>query len=58
MTLAVLLAVKALPGRAPELVEAIVGVIVGVVVYGAALSAMRVREMAEIIRRVRTRLMG
>jgi hypothetical protein len=58
MTLAVLLAVRALPGRAPELVEAIVGVIVGVIVYGAALSAMRVREMAEILRRVRTRLTG
>jgi putative peptidoglycan lipid II flippase len=58
MTLAVLLAVRALPGRAPELVEAIVGVAVGVVVYGAALSAMRVREMAEIIRRLRSRLAG
>jgi hypothetical protein len=50
--------VKALPGRPPEVVEAIVGVIAGVVVYGAALSAMRVREMAEIIRRLRTRLTG
>jgi hypothetical protein len=39
-------------------VEAIVGVAVGVVVYGAALSAMRVREMAEIIRRLRSRLAG
>ena len=58
MTLAVRLAVAVLPGRAPELVEATVGVIVGVVVYGAALSAMRVREMAEIIRRLRTRLAG
>jgi hypothetical protein len=32
-----------------------VGVIVGVVVYVACLSAMRVREVAEIIRRVRNR---
>jgi putative peptidoglycan lipid II flippase len=52
---AVRLAVVALPGGAPPLVEAAVGVLVGVVVYGAALSAMRVREMAEIVRRLRAR---
>jgi hypothetical protein len=32
--------------------------LVGVVVYGAALSAMRVREMAEIVRRLRARRSG
>ena len=58
MTLAVRLAVVALPGRAPAIAEAAVGVVVGVVVYGAALSAMRVREMAEIVKRLRTRLVG
>jgi putative peptidoglycan lipid II flippase len=58
MTGAVRLAVLALPGPAPALVEATVGVLVGVVVYSAALSAMRVREMAELIRRLRTRLAG
>ena len=55
MTLAVRLAVVVLPGSPPPLVEATVGVLVGVVVYGAALSAMRVREMAEIVRRLRGR---
>jgi putative peptidoglycan lipid II flippase len=55
MALAVRLAVVALPGRPPALVEAAVGVLVGVVVYGAALSAMRVREVAEIVRRLRAR---
>jgi hypothetical protein len=55
MTLAVWLAVVALPGQPPDLLEAVVGVLVGVVVYGAALSAMRVREVAEILRRVRRR---
>jgi len=58
MTAAVRLAVVALPGRPPALVEAAVGVLVGVVVYGAALSAMRVREMAEIVRRLRARRSG
>ena len=53
MTLAVRLAVVALPGRPPALVEAAVGVFVGVSIYVVALSAMRVREMAEIIRRLR-----
>jgi putative peptidoglycan lipid II flippase len=55
MTLAVRLAVVALPGRPPAIVQAAVGVLVGVVVYGAALSAMRVREVAEIVRRLRAR---
>jgi putative peptidoglycan lipid II flippase len=55
MTAAVRLSVVALPGRPPALVEAAVGVLVGVIVYGAALSAMRVREMAEIVRRLRAR---
>jgi hypothetical protein len=58
MTLAVRLAVVALPGRPPALVEATVGVLVGVVVYVAALSAMRVREVAEILRRLRARRSG
>ncbi|HKN40408.1 MAG TPA: murein biosynthesis integral membrane protein MurJ [Acidimicrobiia bacterium] len=58
MTGAVRLTVVALPGQAPAIVEATVGVLVGVVVYGAALSAMRVREMAEIMKRLRTRLAG
>jgi hypothetical protein len=58
MTLAVRLAVVAIPGRPPDIVEAVVGVLVGVVVYGAALSAMRVREMAEIVKRLRTRRAG
>jgi peptidoglycan biosynthesis protein MviN/MurJ (putative lipid II flippase) len=58
MTVAVWLAVTALPGRAPALVEAMVGVLVGVVVYTAALSRMRVREAAEILRRLRVRRSG
>jgi len=58
MTLAVRLAVVALPGRAPAMVEAGVGVVVGVVVYGGALSAMRVREVGEILRRLRARRSG
>ena len=58
MTLAVRLAVVAIPGRPPDIVEAAVGVAVGVVVYGAALSAMRVREMAEIVKRLRNRRPG
>jgi putative peptidoglycan lipid II flippase len=58
MTLAVRLAVVALPGRPPALVEATVGVLVGVVVYAGALSAMRVREVAEILRRLRARRSG
>jgi putative peptidoglycan lipid II flippase len=58
MTLAVRLAVVALPGRPPALVEVTVGVLVGVAVYGAALSAMRVREIAEIVRRLRARRSG
>ncbi|HET9770322.1 MAG TPA: hypothetical protein VFS16_05495, partial [Acidimicrobiia bacterium] len=56
MTLAVWLAVTALPGDPPALIEAVVGMLVGVVVYLAALSRMRVREVAEIIRRVRARV--
>lgn len=55
MMAAVWLAVNALPDRAPELVEVVVGVLVGVVVYTAALSRMRVREVAEIMRRLRLR---
>lgn len=58
MTAAVWLAVKALPGRPPALVEAVLGVLVGVVVYIAALSRMRVREVAEIMRRLRLRRSG
>jgi putative peptidoglycan lipid II flippase len=53
MTGAVILAVVALPGRPPALIELVVGVAVGVVVYAGALSVMRVGEMAEIVRRLR-----
>jgi putative peptidoglycan lipid II flippase len=58
MAAAVRLAVVALPGRPPALVEAVVGVLVGLAVYAAALSVMRVREVAEIIRRLRGRRSG
>jgi hypothetical protein len=58
MTGAVILSVVALPGRPPALVEAIVGVLVGLAVYGAALSVMRVREFVEIVRRLRGRRSG
>jgi putative peptidoglycan lipid II flippase len=58
MTLAVWLAVMALPGRPPALVQAAAGVVVGVAVYAGALSRMRVREMAEIVRRLRARRAG
>ena len=58
MTLAVILALVVLPGRPPAFVEAAVGVVAGVVVYAAALSAMRVREVAEIVRRLRGRVGG
>jgi len=58
MTLAVRLAVMALPGHPPDIAEAVAGVLVGVAVYGACLSAMRVREMAEILRRLRARRAG
>ena len=58
MMLVVRLVVWALPGRPPDLVEAALGVLVGVAVYAAALSAMRVREVAEIIRRLRGRRAG
>ena len=53
MTGAVILALVALPDSVPALVEVIVGVLVGVAVFGAALTAMRVREIAEIVRRLR-----
>ena len=56
--LAVRLAVVVLPGHPPDIVEALVGVAVGVAVYGGALSAMRVREVAEIVRRLRSRRAG
>jgi putative peptidoglycan lipid II flippase len=58
MTLAVRLAVVALPGRPPPLAEAAVGVLIGVAVYSAALSVMRVREVSEIVRRLRGRRSG
>jgi hypothetical protein len=58
MTLAVRLAVWAVPGRPPDLVEAALGVLVGVGVYAGALSVMRVREVAEIVRRLRGRRAG
>ena len=58
MTGAVILALLALPDSLPALVEVVVGVLVGVALYGAALSAMRVREIAEIVRRLRARRSG
>lgn len=58
MMLAVRLAVVAVPGRPADIVEVAIGVLVGLVVYAAALSAMRVREVAEIVRRLRGRAAG
>jgi putative peptidoglycan lipid II flippase len=58
MTLAVQLTVMVLPDRAPDLAEALGGVLVGLVVYAGALSVMRVREVAEIMRRLRGRAVG
>jgi putative peptidoglycan lipid II flippase len=58
MTVAVRVAVVALPGRPLSLVQAVVGVAVGVSVYFAVLSAMRVREVSEILRRLRARRAG
>jgi putative peptidoglycan lipid II flippase len=58
MTLAVQLTVMVLPDRAPDLAEALTGVLVGLVVYTGALSVMRVREVAEIMRRLRGRAVG
>jgi putative peptidoglycan lipid II flippase len=58
MTGAVILALVALPESLPALVEVIVGVLVGLAVYAAALTAMRVREIAEIVRRLRGRRSG
>ncbi|HEU5448804.1 MAG TPA: murein biosynthesis integral membrane protein MurJ [Acidimicrobiia bacterium] len=58
MTGAVVLTLVALPDSLPALVEVVVGVLVGVALYGAALSAMRVREIAEIVRRLRGRRAG
>jgi putative peptidoglycan lipid II flippase len=58
MTGAVILALVALPDSLPALVDVVVGVSVGVALYGAALSVMRVREIAEIVRRLRGRRAG
>jgi len=59
MTGAVILTLMALPGRRPPaLIELAAGVVVGVAVYAAALSVMRVGEMAEIVRRLRRRRSG
>ncbi|HKY77402.1 MAG TPA: murein biosynthesis integral membrane protein MurJ [Acidimicrobiia bacterium] len=58
MTGAVVLALLALPDSLPALVDLVVGVLVGVALYAAALSAMRVREIAEIVRRLRGRRSG
>ena len=58
MTVAVILALVALPDSLPALVDVVVGVSVGVALYGAALSVMRVREIAEIVRRLRGRRSG
>ena len=58
MTGAVVLALLALPDSLPALVDVVVGVLVGVALYGAALSVMRVGEIAEIVRRLRRRRAG
>jgi uncharacterized integral membrane protein len=58
MTGAVILTLLALPNALPALVELIVGVLIGVVLYAAALSIMRVGEIAEIVRRLRGRRSG
>jgi putative peptidoglycan lipid II flippase len=58
MTGAVVLALLALPDSLPALVDVVVGVLVGVALYGAALSVMRVGEIAEIVRRLRGRRAG
>jgi putative peptidoglycan lipid II flippase len=58
MTGAVVLALLALPDSLPALIDVVVGVLVGVVLYGAALSVMRVGEIAEIVRRLRGRRAG
>ena len=58
MTGGVVLTLLALPDSLPALVEVVVGVLVGVALYGAALSAMRVREITEIVRRLRGRRAG
>ena len=51
-------ALLVLPDGTPDLVETAVGVVVGLLVYTGALSAMRVREVAEILRRLRGRTPG
>jgi putative peptidoglycan lipid II flippase len=53
MTGAVVLTLVALPDSLPALVDAVAGVVVGVAVYAGALTVMRVREIAEIVRRLR-----
>jgi putative peptidoglycan lipid II flippase len=58
MTGAVVLALLALPDSLPALIDVVVGVLVGVALYGAALSVMRVGEIAEIVRRLRGRRAG
>jgi putative peptidoglycan lipid II flippase len=58
MTGAVVLMQMALPDSVPSLVELVVGVLIGVVIYAGALSVMRVREIAEIVRRLRGRRSG
>jgi putative peptidoglycan lipid II flippase len=58
MTGAVVLALLTLPDSLPALIDVVVGVLVGVVLYGAALSVMRVGEIAEIVRRLRGRRAG
>jgi putative peptidoglycan lipid II flippase len=55
---AVVLTQLALPDAVPALVDLVVGVLVGVVLYAATLSVMRVREIAEIVRRLRGRRSG
>jgi putative peptidoglycan lipid II flippase len=58
MTVTVRLAVVALPGQPHSIVQAVVGVLVGMVVYVGALSVMKVREVSEIVRRLRSRRSG
>jgi putative peptidoglycan lipid II flippase len=55
MTAAVAVAVHLFPARTPPVVTVTAGVAVGVTVYAAALAALRVREVAELLDRRRLR---
>jgi putative peptidoglycan lipid II flippase len=55
MTGAVAIAVQLFPAGTPPAVTVVAGLVVGVAVYGAALAALRVREVAELLERRRAR---